>query len=751
MKRVRRSSLLPKYILLYGLAVFVPFAVMIFSLAQSNRALEDEIMHSNQVSVQLIQSALDGTFTELAGALDSMNTNPELSGFALSNDPESASAELKKVVDAHACLSEVFITAPEDSRFYASTGSYTAAELSSLDFMQRLTTGGHSAENWFFLASHADRPTFWPGNGTTLIPELFLFAPLDDSGCTAVMVIRQSYIQTILSSSRTTSSDSILLLREDLQLLSLLATDVTYDNALSVCRYIQENPSILEDSYTLMDNGETLLFASRSPLTGMCYVRFLPEAIVSHALASQKYYTTIMVIAAITIALVMIFFAIDRSYSPIRSLASWIRSQQPDSSYSSRNELTLVRTALASAYTRNEVLSQTFSSSRQGLVDHFLSNLLRGRYTTEEAFLAAANRLEVPFNKPYFAVSILLIEEGHELPKYTELVDIIQTDLPEEYRIEAKDMLLDRKLILVLCSDTDDTDLYCQIMTDLKNRLLEQESLLTSIGMGSFYDSFDLVGKSYLDSVNALDYRMVYGKDCLITPDIYSSNSPGLSDSYPIADLELLDASLASQNAEMASTVISRINANIKFKSYSLHISKYICYDIFSIFRKHFDLTDSGNGYSVSQALDVTALISYDTVDDFFSGLQELIQVQFQPVLATQLPPQSHMGEQLLEYTDSHCLSYDFQIKSMAEYFDITPQYMRKLFKNHTGLSISEYVSNKRLEKAMDLLSSTDMTLQDIVVEIGNSDISGFVRFFKQKTGLTPGQYRKVNYSQDES
>ena len=50
---------------------------------------------------------------------------------------------------------------------------------------------------------------------------------------------------------------------------------------------------------------------------------------------------------------------------------------------------------------------------------------------------------------------------------------------------------------------------------------------------------------------------------------------------------------------------------------------------------------------------------------------------------------------------------------------------------------------NLKLEKAMQLLRDTDMNLQDIVVEIGNTDVSGFIRLFKQKTGMTPGQYRK--------
>ena len=68
---------------------------------------------------------------------------------------------------------------------------------------------------------------------------------------------------------------------------------------------------------------------------------------------------------------------------------------------------------------------------------------------------------------------------------------------------------------------------------------------------------------------------------------------------------------------------------------------------------------------------------------------------------------------------------------------------MRRLFKERTGRTISEYVANLKLEKAMQLLQETDKSLQEIVLDIGNTDVSGFIRLFKQRTGMTPGQYRK--------
>ena len=69
-----------------------------------------------------------------------------------------------------------------------------------------------------------------------------------------------------------------------------------------------------------------------------------------------------------------------------------------------------------------------------------------------------------------------------------------------------------------------------------------------------------------------------------------------------------------------------------------------------------------------------------------------------------------------------------------------------KLFKRRTGMTISDYVTNLKIEKAMDLLRNTNLSTQEIVQEIGNADVSGFIRLFKQKTGMTPSQYRNSSH-----
>lgn len=752
MKKLRSSSLLSQYILLYTLVVFTPVLIIFVSLLHSNKTLEKEIISGNQASVSLVEDALGNMFLGMDSTLDYLGANASFSRFSLSDDPLQATESLRNVVRSSNHLTEIIVSSKNDPWLYSSEGRHNENSLQESEFLSPYLADGRNIEQWLNTLRGCTGKVYLSGNSFDPDAPLYLFSPIfyEYQAHTATpvrkvaLIINRQYVNDLFQSARTSDAENLLLLNSNMDILSALTNDDGKNTALQVANYLKQNPDIVENGYGQLKGSDFVIFVTKSESTGLCYVRYLPKTVAFQSLNRQIIYTVAMAALALVIALTLIFMAIKQSYTPIHNLASWIRAQQPEDASGLQNELTLFQEALSSAYKQNEGLAQTVSLSRQGMLDYLIGNLINGTFRSKNDFLSAFHAQGVNPNKPYYAVCSILVEEGDDLPDFADILKTIRSDVPDTFCVLAKDMLLERKIVLVIGSDTNDYSAYTILVTDIKNRLLEQDSLLTSIGMGSFYNSYALVGKSYLDSINALDYRMVYGKDCLITPDIYNSNSPGMSDSYPSTDLELLDSSLVSHNVEMAAAVIRRINANIKLKSYSLHMAKYICYDIFSIFRKDADFSDAGNSQTLTQTLDVTRLTGYATVDEFFSTLLDMIEDRFDSNKSPETPQSANIGAQLLEYTDAHCLSYDFQAKTMAEHFNISPQYMRKLFKNHTGMSVSEYVSNKRLEKSMYLLAQTDMNLQDIVVQIGNSDISGFVRFFKQKTGMTPGQYRKA-------
>lgn len=82
-------------------------------------------------------------------------------------------------------------------------------------------------------------------------------------------------------------------------------------------------------------------------------------------------------------------------------------------------------------------------------------------------------------------------------------------------------------------------------------------------------------------------------------------------------------------------------------------------------------------------------------------------------------------------------------VKDLAKNVDMTPTYLSYLFKKETGISISVYIKNKRVEAAKNMLKYSNYTYIDISNYLSFSSHSHFIKIFKQHTGYTPKEYRK--------
>lgn len=83
-------------------------------------------------------------------------------------------------------------------------------------------------------------------------------------------------------------------------------------------------------------------------------------------------------------------------------------------------------------------------------------------------------------------------------------------------------------------------------------------------------------------------------------------------------------------------------------------------------------------------------------------------------------------------------------LDEVSYYVNISPYYFSKIFKEGTGENFIEYLTNIRIEKAKELLSSTDYSMKEICVMVGYSDPNYFSRSFKKNVGVTPTEYKEV-------
>jgi len=87
--------------------------------------------------------------------------------------------------------------------------------------------------------------------------------------------------------------------------------------------------------------------------------------------------------------------------------------------------------------------------------------------------------------------------------------------------------------------------------------------------------------------------------------------------------------------------------------------------------------------------------------------------------------------------------SENFTITELAATNNYSVNYFRKIFREQTGMTPHDYLINIRLKMASIMLRSTDKSILEISCSSGFTTLSSFNRFFKEKYGMTPTQWRK--------
>jgi two-component system response regulator YesN len=85
----------------------------------------------------------------------------------------------------------------------------------------------------------------------------------------------------------------------------------------------------------------------------------------------------------------------------------------------------------------------------------------------------------------------------------------------------------------------------------------------------------------------------------------------------------------------------------------------------------------------------------------------------------------------------------DIGLESLAEKACLSPSYLSHLFKKETGASLVKYITCYRLEKAGELLRTTNKKIADISHEVGYTSFAYFCSIFKNYYGKTPAKYRE--------
>ncbi len=127
---------------------------------------------------------------------------------------------------------------------------------------------------------------------------------------------------------------------------------------------------------------------------------------------------------------------------------------------------------------------------------------------------------------------------------------------------------------------------------------------------------------------------------------------------------------------------------------------------------------------------------SLDAVMDFIQWVFETLRES-----GKEQKSQEDVVSQVKEYIESH-LNEELSRSRLAKMVFLSEDYVSKLFKTTTGMSIPGYIAARRIEKAKEYLNHSNLPVSRIALEVGYSNFSYFSKTFRDLTGMTPNEYR---------
>jgi AraC-like DNA-binding protein len=97
--------------------------------------------------------------------------------------------------------------------------------------------------------------------------------------------------------------------------------------------------------------------------------------------------------------------------------------------------------------------------------------------------------------------------------------------------------------------------------------------------------------------------------------------------------------------------------------------------------------------------------------------------------------------KKVIEYIHQN-LTSSLDLKELSQVSRLSPNYLHRIFTKEMGITVNNYITKTKLDKAKKMLLKTELSIADIAVECGFDNIPYFCHLFKKEINKTPGKFR---------
>lgn len=385
--------------------------------------------------------------------------------------------------------------------------------------------------------------------------------------------------------------------------------------------------------------------------------------------------------------------------------------------------------------------------------DNYIKNLIFKEHIETKDIKEDIERLNIPLNYENVVTLLIWIDKHFIYEEYSEndklllknsiinIVNEILVDFKNAYCIEAKE----GEYLIIYTNENKELvgDNYIQLANKVQSALKNYINISVSIGISSIKENIAYIKQCYQESLKAVNNRYFLGSGSIIE---YNSEEAVNNETIVIKgfDLARFNNLLQSREVEKLNeyfdNMINLLNTNLTLKLKPINACMAIMVQFIDMLnKKEEDLnTILYENYDIDK--DISKLETLEDIKNWVLWLKERVTIF---INSKSTANNKRIIGKIKKYINDN-FNQDISLEELAKQVDISPSYLSNLFKQSNGFSITEYITEARIEKAKEYLSTTNMMIYEIAEAVGYNNIYYFSKIFKKVTGVSPIKYKDL-------
>jgi AraC-like DNA-binding protein len=345
-----------------------------------------------------------------------------------------------------------------------------------------------------------------------------------------------------------------------------------------------------------------------------------------------------------------------------------------------------------------------------------------------------AEEMGIKLIGPGFAV--LAIDPGDDTFQYQSVIDYLTRQKEQDNHADIQ-----------IHPGHQSTEHICHVLLDLKrhsagdlltdetySRFVKQFPDTCKIGISSTVKNIKLVKSALLEAYSALKRCQATAQTMVFFDNIdYLDEWAWYNEEWTLQ----LYRAMKKHDKTAASAVIQAIVTQLETQQQSYVFQRFIYSDLLTVMMK------AARDLKLSfRTTYISSMLTANSPAEFADEAMQLIHLFCQQLDERNTIQDDQKLGDLIGYIEAHYCDYNMSLDLLSELFGYSVTQLSHLIKRYVGEPFRVYLISLRMEKARNLLMTTDMTIADITQAVGYGSTSHFIKTFRLYYGNNPSYYR---------